>query len=176
MLLDKLSYRSLQWLAFALLALHNLEEGLTMRRYLPRIEELLREHAPSFLSSSTPTPAQFYAALAGATLFPLLLVVIATTGRASKFKSYLVALVQAQVFLNVFVPHVPAAFLLGGYAPGLVTAVLVNLPFSIYFFRRSLDESRLTHRGLAIMLPVALPLLLLSITLLYALGESIANR
>ena len=172
MLFDKLSYTSMQWLAFAFLALHNLEEGLTMPIYFPRINELLREHAPAPLASAMPTPAQFYVALAGATIFPLMLIVIATTGRPSKIKFYLVALVQAQVLINVFVPHVPAAFALGGYAPGLATAVLVNLPFSFYFFRRSLNESRITRRGLLLMLLVALPLLLLSIRLLYAFGES----
>jgi Protein of unknown function with HXXEE motif len=175
MLLDKLSYTSVQWLVLAFLALHNLEEALTMRAYLPRIGELLHEHAPAGFAPVLPTPAQFYAALAGATLIPLLLVAFATTGRPSKLKFYLVAFVQAQVFLNVFVPHVPAAFALGGYAPGLATAVLFNLPFSIYLFRRSLRESRVTSKGLIIMLLVALPLLLLSIRLLYALGASVAG-
>ncbi len=175
MWLDKLSDRSVQWLVFALLALHNLEEGLTMRAYFPRASELLREHAPASLVSEPPTLAQFYAALAGATLVPLLLVIFATSGRPSQFKFYLVAFVQAQVFLNVFVPHVPAAFMLGGYAPGLFTAVLLNLPFSVYFFRRSLRESRVTRRGLLLMLLVTLPLLLLSIRLLYALGASVAS-
>lgn len=175
MWLDKLSYRFVQWLVFACLALHNLEEALTMRAYLPRIRELLREHAPAGFVSAMPTPAEFYAALAGATIFPLILVVFATTGKLSKLKFYLVALVQAQVFLNVFVPHVPAAFALGGYAPGLATAVLINLPFSVYFFRRSLRESRVTRRGLLIMLLVALPLLLLSIRLLYSFGASVAS-
>lgn len=172
---DKLSYTSVQWLAFACLALHNLEEALTMRSYLPRIRELLGAHAPAGLASAIPTPAQFYAALAGATLIPLILVIVATTGKPSKLKFYLVALVQAQVLLNVFVPHVPAAYALGGYAPGLITAVLVNLPFSVYFFRRSLNESRVTRRGLLVMLLVALPLLLLSIRLLYTLGASLAR-
>jgi hypothetical protein len=175
MLLDKLSYTSLQWLVFAFLALHNLEEGLTMRAYLPRISVLFSEHAPASLVSALPTPAEFYAALVGATLIPLLLIAFATNGRPTQFKSYLVALVQALVCLNVFVPHVPAAFALGGYAPGLVTAVFINLPFSVYFFRRSLGESRVTRRGLLIMLFIALPLMLLSIRLLYALGASVAG-
>ena len=175
MWLDKLSYRSVQWLVFGFLALHNLEEGLTMRAYLPRISALLGEHAPAGLVSAMPTLAQFYAALVGATLIPLLLVAFATSGRPTQFKFYLVALVQAQVCLNVFVPHVPAAFALGGYAPGLATAALINLPFSVYFFRCSLSEARVTRRGLLIMLVVALPLLLLSIRLLYALGASVAG-
>ena len=174
MLLDKLSYRSLQWLVLAFLALHNLEEALTMRAYLPRLHELLREHAPASLISNMPTTAQFYAALAAATIIPLILVFVATNGKPSKFKFYLVAIVQAQVCLNVFVPHVPAAFVLGGYAPGLLTAVLINLPFSVYFFRRSLNESRVTRKGLLVMLLIALPLLLLSVRLLYAFGASLS--
>lgn len=175
MWLNQLSYRSVQWLVFAFLALHNLEEGLTMHLFLPRIEALLRQSASPSLLPAMPTSAQFYAALVGATLIPLLLVVFATSGRPSPFKSYLVAIVQAQVCLNVLVPHVPAAIVLGGYAPGLATAVLFNLPFSIYFFRRSLRESHITRRGLLLMLLVALPLLLLSVRLLYALGASVGS-
>ena len=32
------------------------------------------------------------------------------------------------MLLNVFVPHVPATFVFRSYTPGVVTAVLINLP------------------------------------------------
>jgi Protein of unknown function with HXXEE motif len=158
-------------MVFLFLALHNIEEALTMKAYLPQISNLLSKIAPaSPLVSSLPPINQFYFALIGATIFPLLLIIIATTGRPTPFKPYIVAVIQALVLVNVFVPHVPSAIALGGYAPGVLTAVLVNLPFSIYFFRRSLQESRVTWKGLMITMLGALPLLLLSIRLLYALS------
>jgi hypothetical protein len=99
-----------------------------------------------------------------------LIIAFAATGRPTRIKAYLVAMVQAMLLMNVFVPHVPAAVVLGGYAPGVLTAVFVNLPFSIYFFRRSLRESQITWKGLVVAMAIALPTLLLSVRLLYALG------
>jgi hypothetical protein len=176
MILDHLSYRALQWLVFLFLVLHNLEEGVTARAYFPKIKTLLAGLAPPGLLVSLPTLKQFYIALIGGTIFPLLIIAIAATGRPSRIKVYLVAVVQAMLLVNVFVPHVPAAIALGGYAPGVVTATLVNLPFSIYFFQRSLRESQITWKGLALAMAIALPSLLLSIRLLYALGGSIAGQ
>lgn len=169
MMLDNLSYRSLQWMVFVFLTLHNLEEAVTARAYLPKINALLAGLAPTGLIAPLPTPGQFYLALAGATIFPLLIIIVAAMGRPNRIKVYMVAVMQAMLLVNVFVPHVPAAIALGGYAPGVLTAVLVNLPFSIYFFRRSLRESRMTWKGLVVAMAIALPSLLLSIRLLYAL-------
>ncbi len=44
---------------------------------------------------------------------------------------------------NVFIPHVPAAILLGGYAPGIVTAVLLNFPIAGYVLSRLRLKTRL---------------------------------
>ena len=171
MILDTLSYRSLQWLVIIFLALHNLEEAVTMKAYFTSINDLLRNvGVPANLLASRPTLAQFHLALIGATIFPLIIVIIANTGRPARFKPYLVAMIQAMLLVNVFVPHVPAALALGGYAPGVLTAVFINLPFSIYFFRRSLREAKITWKGLVLALAIALPLLMLSVQLLYAFG------
>lgn len=176
MILDGLTYRTLQWLVFLFLLLHNLEEAVTLKTYFPKINALLSGTVPASLLASRPTPTQFYLALVGATIFPLLIIAIATTGKPTRIKDYLVAILQALLLVNVFVPHVPAALALGGYAPGVVTAVLVNLPFSVYFFQRSLRESRITWKGIIITMAVALPVLLLSVQLLYALAGWLINR
>lgn len=171
MILDNLTYRTLQWLVFLFLALHNLEEAVTLKSYFAEINALLKGSVPASLLASRPTPAQFYIALVGATIFPLLIVAFATTGKPTRTKDYLVAILQALLLVNVFVPHMPAAVALGGYAPGVVTAVLINLPFSFYFFQRSLRESRITWKGMIITMTIALPCLLLSVQLLYALAR-----
>ena len=176
MILDKLTYKALQWLVFLFLLLHNLEEAITLKAYFPKINALLNGSVPASLLALRPTPTQFYIALAGATIFPLLIVAIATTGKPTRTKDYLVAILQALLLVNVFVPHVPAAIALGGYAPGVLTAVLVNLPFSVYFFQRSLRESRITWKGMIITMAIALPVLLLSVQLLYALAGWLVNR
>ena len=36
--------------------------------------------------------------------------------------------------------HILASFDRGGYAPGVITAVLINLPFGVYVLRRAVKE------------------------------------
>jgi zinc transporter ZupT len=169
MTFERLPYRFLQWLVFLCVALHNLEEGLAAKAYFPKVKDLLRNRVPAAVLASIPSLEQFYIALVGATLVPFVLTVIATTGRPTRFKSYLVAVVAMGLLLNVFIPHVPAAVALGGYAPGVATAVLINLPFSIYFLRRSLREGRVDGRGLVVTAAIALTILLLGVPLLWLL-------
>ena len=172
MVLDRLSYRFLQWLVLFCVAVHNLEEGLTAKAYFPKVKELLRERVPAIMLASMPSPEQFYIALAGATLLPLILTVIATTGKPTRLKSYLVAVIAMGLLLNVFIPHVPAAVALGGYAPGVVTAVFLNLPVSIYFLRRSLREGHVDRRGLLVTAVIALSILVLAVPLLWLLTSN----
>ena len=104
------------WLVCIFLALHNLEEALTFPRY------------PALL-----------AGLVVVTVIPIALSAWANARPASRAALRSVVVVQAIVALNV-VWHVAAGFVRRDYVPGLVTAVLINLPFSIYFFRRAKSE------------------------------------
>ena len=47
--------------------------------------------------------------------------------------------VEAILLVNAFA-HTFTALLRHGYVPGLVTAILINLPFGIYVFRRSVRD------------------------------------
>jgi Protein of unknown function with HXXEE motif len=163
-----LSYRSVQRLLVPVLVLHNAEEGLTARTYLPRVQEHLQQVPALRGWARPPTLDQLYLALALVTVVPALIVVWATTGRESAAKRATVATLVAALLWNVVLPHVPAAILFGGYAPGLLTAVTINFPFALYFFRRSARDGMLGRRqrrmalvaGL-LLLVVVPPLLLL---------------
>lgn len=167
MKLDSMSYRSLQWLVWLCVVLHNAEEGIAARAYLPKVRDLLRGRVPPRVLDAIPGLEQFYIGLVGATLVPLALIVFATTGRPTPLKAYVVAVIAMGLMLNVVVPHVPAAVLLGGYAPGVATAVLVNLPFSIYFLRRSLREGHIERRGMALVVVIGLSSLVIGVPLLW---------
>ena len=58
------------------------------------------------------TPAVVGFPLRGAA--QLALTVIATTGKPTRLKAYLVAVIAMGLLLNVFIPRVPAAVALGG--------------------------------------------------------------
>jgi len=143
------------WLVPLLLFLHNLEEALTLPRYLA----VAQARAPELLHTLVATVSypSFLWALLVATLLPLAVVAWAATHPAARWAHWLTAVVQAVFALNVLV-HLAAAVALRGYAPGLLTAVLVNLPFSVAFFTRAARERWLTRRALWGTLPAAIAL------------------
>ena len=158
----QLPYRSLQRLLAVVIALHNAEEGLTAGAYLPRVREYI-ERVPALRDAGLPPSlAQLYFALVVVTLVPALLVGWATTGRESIAKREVVAVVAAALLWNVFVPHLSAMVVLRGYAPGGLTALAVNLPFCLYFFRRSFREGMLTRRQMALALILGFFLLVIA--------------
>lgn len=118
--------------------MHNTEEAITFPRYLPLVLARLPE---TWRSLAGPiTLGQVWAALAVVTLIPFALAAWATLRPEQAAPVWLLLLVQATLLLNV-IWHVSAAIVLfDGYAPGLATAVLLNLPFSIYLIRRAARE------------------------------------
>ena len=119
------------------LALHNAEEYISF---------------PAFIASSStrqlspwlPSPAlqhsatNLHVALILATVLPAIFIVWAIF---SSRQWLLIAslLVEAVLLVNAFA-HMLTAILRGGYVPGLITAVLINLPFGIYVFRRAVTD------------------------------------
>jgi hypothetical protein len=114
---------------FAALLLHNAEEALAYAHTRPAAEALIGRALPS--------PDAFRAALAGVSIAGGALLCWAAVGRDTPGRRRVLRLVAAVLFVNVFVPHVPAALLLGGYAPGVATALFINLPLSAFVWRRT---------------------------------------
>ncbi|WP_374469007.1 HXXEE domain-containing protein [Phenylobacterium sp.] len=113
--------------------LHNLEEGLTYPAVRSEAAALLaRLGAPLAL----PGAAAFQAALLAVSVAAGgLLLWAARTARADAGWWALRA-TAAVLLANVLAPHVPAAIALGGYAPGVLTAVAVNLPLGVWVLTR----------------------------------------
>jgi hypothetical protein len=63
--------------------------------------------------------------------------------------------IQAILLFNAFVPHLATTIRFRMYSPGVVTAILITLPFSIYLFRRALHENMLTWNQFWILLGIA---------------------
>jgi hypothetical protein len=134
-----------------LLTVHNLEELLAMPRGLP----VLAARMPDALRGIVPavTPPAFDAALAVATVLPWIAASFAVAG--SRTALYLLLAVQATMLVNV-ASHVAAAAVLGGYAPGLATALALNLPFGIHLLGRARREAWIGRRAWAMLFPLAL--------------------
>jgi hypothetical protein len=145
------------WAVPILIALHNAEEGLTLRPWLEQhgralARALVRLHvvraSPSLLDPDR-LSARYAAALVLATVVPLFIVVLAQLLRRRP-ALYVVVALQAVMFANVF-SHVGAALVVRGYSPGLATAVFLNLPFSLYLFWLARREAGLEPRTLRVV-------------------------
>jgi hypothetical protein len=134
--------------------LHNVEEGLTFSSWLPwtlaRLPVSLR---PWFAQVSVD---EMYLALVTVTAVAWGLAFWMARQPASAVSRWLVLLVQAIVLVNACWHFLVAAVVVRGYVPGLITAGVVNLPFSIYVFRRSVRERWCSRSSFLALWPTAL--------------------
>jgi hypothetical protein len=165
-------YATLQRSVAVAAALHNLEEWLTFPRYGDIGADFLRRIG---IAVSTPPWSATQIALGLATIIPGGIALYGATRDGSRFWTWAVLFVQLQLGVNVFLPHVPAAFFLRGYAPGLLTALAVNLPLSIVLVRRTLQEGRLSSRQVLLCLVAAVVAMPLAIAALVATGTVVAS-
>ncbi|NMO17088.1 HXXEE domain-containing protein [Pyxidicoccus fallax] len=143
------------WLVPLLLTVHNTEEALWMHRVLP----LAPERIPAPMRSLLPTVTlpQFLLVLGLVTVLPYCVARWGDLERERGPATYALLTLQVTMALNVL-SHVGTAVTLGGYAPGLVTALLVNVPFSAYLFRRAARARWVRPRDWVGMVAVALVL------------------
>lgn len=145
-----MSRRALLWLVPILLTLHNLEEAISMPAFIGRrnasVPGAMREIIPPV------TYRQFLIALVIITIIPYL---VALLWLSRDWAAYLLLCFQVVMLINVFA-HLLMALFLRGYAPGLVTALLINLPFSLYLLGRALAEKWVGKKALAWMFPLGL--------------------
>lgn len=125
--------RTAAGLLFAAVLLHNSEEAATYAWTRAEATALIRRVWPA---AELPAPLELQvAALVLTVAVGGLLFWAARTPRERA--GWFAVKATAAVFLaNVLVPHVPAAIALGGYAPGVITAVAVNLPLCLWILAR----------------------------------------
>ena len=109
-------------LPFAFL-LHNIEEAILMEHWIKK--------SPIKISFSI-TTNQFLVAVALFTVMGFI-VVFAKKAYKNEVQFFiLIAGFSGVLLLNVFFPHLVAAVVFRMYVPGLITAILINLPLTIY--------------------------------------------
>ena len=137
-----------------LLTLHNAEEAIAFWRYLPRTKALL---PPPFAAlESNLSYAALVQALGILSVLAFALAIIANARPRSERLLWLMLALQAAIGLNVLAHLTSAAFVFRGYGPGLITAILVNAPFTAYCFLRAKREVWVSPKALRATAPVAL--------------------
>lgn len=145
-----MSRKTLLWLVPVFLTLHNLEEAAVMPAFIEKrnasVPGALREIIPPV------TYKQFLIALFVITVIPYL---IALFWLSRRWAAYLLVGFQVVMLINVFA-HALMALFLRGYAPGLMTALVINLPFSLYLLRRAVNEKWVSKSAVVWMFPAGL--------------------
>ncbi len=161
----QLSFRALLSVGVAVIALHNAEEAIMAPAWLatelPQIELRFGVTLPFH-----PSPAQLYVALVLATVIPALWVAACRRSAHRSWGMYSLMTLYAVVLVNAFVPHIVSVFIVRAYTPGVATAVLINVPYVLYVFRRAHREDFVNLGGLAVAAAVGA---LLTLPLIWSL-------
>lgn len=142
----RLSRRAALLLVAVLVTVHDAEEALAM----PAALRTLPARLPASLAGLIPAYPRFLAALALVTALPWVIWLLGVARRETRSGIVLLLLVQTVMLVNV-ASHAAAAILLRGYAPGVATALALNLPFSLYLLRRALAERWTSPRTLLVV-------------------------
>ncbi|KTD88054.1 HXXEE domain-containing protein [Paenibacillus etheri] len=150
---------SLLWLLPILFMFHDFEEIIVIEawsaKYGMRVEAALPPFIRKMYSSMMHMTTRNFAL---DVLFVYILIV-AVTCIAAFFSNYLLYLAVLAVFFFHVFTHLGQTIYLKMYTPGVVTAVLVVLPYSLYAYYRLLDDDVVSVTDIGWSLVVVLLLL-----------------
>ena len=144
--LNSIPFDRLLWLVPVFLTIHNLEEAPFMESWYKRLPMKI---------PLTITSRQFVIAVAFITLAGFVLTYVGVEYLGNQTGYLLVLGIQAILLFNAFVPHIATTIRFRVYSPGVVTAILIMLPFSFYLFRRAFEANILTWTQFWIMLAIS---------------------
>ncbi|MDF2680687.1 MAG: hypothetical protein K0R47_1877 [Brevibacillus sp.] len=155
------------WLLLVVFVLHDLEELIAVENWLLKNKGRVMEKAPGWLRgmiepSLRMCTEQFAVAVTCifAVLSTAVLLTVSTWEQRTFLPFFLVCL--HVLFLHVFT-HIGQSFLLRTYTPGVVTAVALALPYSLYTYIRMFAEGIITWS----IVGSTLPYVILIIPVLY---------
>ena len=136
--------QALLWLVPIFITIHNVEEALFMTAMLEARSAAFPKALSGWLAPVA-SSRQLLIGLLIVTVIPYFVAWKADLERGLKGRMLLC--LQAAMFINVFA-HVGMTIFIGGYAPGIVTALFFNLPFSLYLFIRVRQAGWVSQGGL----------------------------
>ena len=112
-------FQKMQWLFPIAVTLHNSEEAVYMPKWILAHGRQLALH---------PGAAKIWFGLLLLTLAAFAVTYLSAQKGKRSVWAYLLFGYAVAMLVNVLIPHIPATLVFGEYTPGVVTAVLINLP------------------------------------------------
>ncbi|HEX6034012.1 MAG TPA: HXXEE domain-containing protein [Anaerolineales bacterium] len=144
--LNSIPFDRMLWLVPVFLTIHNMEEAPFMEKWY--------EHLPMKLPF-TVTTRQFAIAVTFITIAGFVVTYVGVEYLANQAGHLIVLGMQAILLFNAFVPHIVTTIRFRMYSPGVISAVLIMLPFSFFLFRRAFAENIMNWNQFWIMLGIA---------------------
>lgn len=161
-----MTFLVLTWLFVLAIAVHNLEEALWLPAWSQRkgLQHTARWHRPVGATEFRFAVIVLTAAGAGVAL-------AASLGGKGSVGAYLLSGYALAMLLNVVFPHLLACLVLREYAPGTLTALLLNLPVCALLLELALREGYVDARVFLWAGPLVVLGIAGSIPLLFAIGR-----
>ncbi|MCG6536697.1 MAG: HXXEE domain-containing protein, partial [Syntrophales bacterium LBB04] len=158
---NKMDFVLLSGLFALAVTAHNLEEALLVPTWS---QSAGRWHHPV-------GAREFRFAVAVLTVFAYVAVYLAVVGGKEGVGAYLLAGYALAMLLNVAFPHVLATLVMRRYAPGTLTALLLNLPVTVLLLHQGLQEGYVQAHRLAWVGPLVVVVIVAAIPVLFAIGR-----
>jgi len=154
--MDDLNISSLVWLFLVAFVIHDMEEMIWVGPWAKRNRQKAVAAVPARMRRSltqmlTINSSQF----AVAVLLEFIVFVPFTLMAAEQGRFFIFLSINSLFFLHVFT-HVAQSLYLKMYTPGVVTAVLIVLPYSLVLFDRLLSDNLVTWGEILLSVPVGL--------------------
>ena len=159
-----MTFTQLLWLVPILFAIHNFEEAPFMASWIQKL--------PNSPIKPVTSP-QFTIAVTLLTILGFVITFLGANSTPGSVGFLLILEIQAIMLVNAVVPHITATIRFRMYSPGVITAVFLNIPFSITLFYRATNEGFLTTNQLILLFVIA-PFAMIALAgLSLKLGETI---
>jgi hypothetical protein len=155
--------------------LHNLEEAITAPAWIAmHASELKARFGLDRIPAAD--AGAFYTSLTVLTIVILFWIVAASRAAERSFGMYSLNFLFAVFFCNALVPHVAGAVLLGSYVPGVWTAVLLVIPFTVVWSIRAFREGWISAKGFIMAIAAAAIFYAVAAIPLLGLGDAAPMR
>ncbi len=144
--LDEISFTRLLWFVPFLLAIHNVEEA-------PFMEKWSRE-LPLPIHPAVST-RQFVWAVTLLTVAGFAITYFGINTTKQPIGVWAVLEIQMIMLVNAIAPHLVVSLRFQKYNPGVVTALFLNIPFSVYLFQRAMQVGLMSWGIFWVLLSIA---------------------
>ncbi|MFD2617844.1 HXXEE domain-containing protein [Terrilactibacillus laevilacticus] len=159
-----MDFSSLIWLVLSVFIIHDFEEIIVVEKWLnkneKRILSVLPKRFHGYFNRVFPRhTAGFSVAVLVEYIGILFMVFLALWGQEYEWSIVGILSVVSILFLHSFT-HLAQAIVLKGYTPGVLTAIILLIPFCIYFFSYVLQMGLINWMMILISVPVGVVLTL----------------